>query len=193
MPHERVRRHLALVKRRRAHEHRIDAERGGAFGGRDRRGGGLAAGAGEQRPILRHRVAHRLDREIGLVLLELRRFAVRTEDDETGQRRAEISLDVARERARVERRRPRQTAWRAACRCRRIDASAGSYQVNSGNQYAQDRGNRQDLPEPERKRPAYRAPPASPPACRRSCRNPRPRHPAWHSRGASGRADRCTC
>ena len=86
MTHERVGRHLALVERRRAHEHRVDAEIGGAFRGGDRGGRGLAAGAGEQRPIPRHGIAHRLDGEIGLVVIKLRRLAVRTENDEARQR-----------------------------------------------------------------------------------------------------------
>ena len=57
--HERVGRHLPLVERRRANEDGVDAEIGGALRRGDRRRGRFAAGAGEQRPILRHRARGR--------------------------------------------------------------------------------------------------------------------------------------
>src|SRR5688500_2540444 len=103
MPDERIRRHLTLIERRRAHHHRIHAKRRRPFGRGDRGSGGFAAGAGQQRTIFRHRATHGRDREVGFVLLQLRRFAIRSEDDEAGQRRAKIFLDIPRERARVER------------------------------------------------------------------------------------------
>jgi hypothetical protein len=105
----------------------------------------------------RHSVADGLDRQIGFVVVELRRFAVRAEHDKTGERRGQVLVDVSRQRARV------KTAVRGERRRKRG--------VNSGElvhppdftsdcagcllqHVRQQHGDDGDLSHPKRKRPA---------------------------------------
>jgi hypothetical protein len=99
---ERIAGHLGLEEGRRSHECRIDTGVRGALRGGDRRPRRLASGTGDQRTILRHALAHDVDDPIALVVVKRRRFAVRSQDDETGERRRHPLLDVAAQRWLVE-------------------------------------------------------------------------------------------
>ena len=79
----------------------------------------LAAGAGDERPIARDRFARGGDDAVGFVVVDQRRFAVRAEHDEAGERRATQRASAARRRAGVDAVADRRTAWERARRRRR--------------------------------------------------------------------------
>ena len=86
VPDEDVGGHLRLEEAGRPDEHRVGAEIRGACRRRDRRPGRLAAGADDERPAARDRLARRRDRAIALVVVQQRRFPVRAEHHEAGER-----------------------------------------------------------------------------------------------------------
>ena len=102
-PHERVARHHVLVERRRSHEDDVDADPRGSLCCGDGRGGRFAPDAADQRAIARNVRAHRLDDGVRLGVVEERRFAVRSQDDEPCQPRLHPARDVAGEGTMVDR------------------------------------------------------------------------------------------
>src|SRR5689334_1957949 len=102
MVDEHLARHLILEKRRSAHERRVGAKVRGTLRCRNRRPGRFAACADDERPILRHDAAGDLDDASGFLFLDLRRFAVRAEHHEPGERRRHPAFDVAGERLLVQ-------------------------------------------------------------------------------------------
>ena len=116
---EHVVRHLALEEPGRAHQHGVGAVLRRPLGRLDRRRRRLAAGADDEALVARNRVARGDDRLIAFEVVHQRRFAVRSEHDEAGERAASPTCRAPLSAARYRRDRDRRMAWESARKRRR--------------------------------------------------------------------------